>query len=152
MSNKKNDLNEFASNQIITILESTLKNIKESIEFMQHQQNPYLNISSVNLLNSLSINTVESFNKILINSQIGFVEEKYIVLTKYFEFDSLSLGIRKIPFTLLYMDKFISIQIKPDGNILVPTEYQIGEITMDVINNLDEVCKSIESNIMLWKK
>ncbi len=152
MSNKKNELNEFISAQVIDILEITKINILESIEFIQNQKNPHLNLATVKLLNNLSTNTVESFNKILINSQIGYVEENYIVLTKYFEFDSLFQGTKKIPYSLLFMDKFISIQNEQNQNNLVPTEYEIGENTLEVLNNLEEIVNSIDLNITLYRK
>jgi len=152
MSNKKNELNEFISNQVIDILEITKKNIVEVVEFIQNQKNPHLNLSTVRLLNLLSANTVESFNKVLISSQIALVEENYIVLTKYFDFDSLYHGTKKIPYSLLFMEKFISIQNEQDKNNLVPSEYEIGENTIEVINNLEEVINSIDLNIVLYKK
>ena len=107
MQQKTIELNEFISKQIVSILSLTKQNIEQTIEFLQKQQNPYLNNSSVQILNNLSANTVESFNKILIDSKIGSVEERYIVLTKYFEFDALSNGVKKIPYSLLFVEKFI---------------------------------------------
>lgn len=135
MQQKTIELNEFISKQIVSILSLTKQNIEQTIEFLQKQQNPYLNNSSVQILNNLSANTVESFNKILIDSKIGSVEERYIVLTKYFEFDALSNGVKKIPYSLLFVEKFISIQINLLANnekqefVLVPAQYELGENT-----------------------
>lgn len=151
---KINELNKFISHQVIEILEMTKNNLNQSIEFIQLQNNPYLNISSVQLLNSLSKNTVESFDKILIGSEIGYVEPNYIVLTKYFEFDSLFQGTKKIPYSLLLVDKFMSIEFNEiDGKyMLIPTQYEIGENVLDVLKNLEEIITIINSNILLYGK
>lgn len=146
------DLNMFISTQIKSLLEFTKINIEQIIEFLQKQQDPYLNNSSVLMLNVLSKNTVESFNKILIDSEIGYVEKNYIILTKYFEFDSLVFGVKKIPYSLLFIEKFISIKSEDDKNILVPSQYEIGEITADVIKNLEEIISSLDVNINLYTK
>lgn len=146
------ELNEFISNQVIDILEITKININQAIEFIQNQKNPYLNLSSVQLLNVLSINTVDSFKKILIESKLGYVENNYIVLTKYFEFDTLFQGTKKIPYSLLFVDKFMSIENKEDENILIPTQYEQGENSLDVLKNLEEIINSIDLNITLYKK
>lgn len=142
----------FISTQIKSLLEFTKINIEQIIEFLQKQQDPYLNNSSVLMLNVLSKNTVESFNKILIDSEIGYVEKNYIILTKYFEFDSLVFGVKKIPYSLLFIEKFISIKSEDDKNILVPSQYEIGEITADVIKNLEEIISSLDVNINLYTK
>lgn len=149
---KTNELNEFISNQVIDILEITKLNINQAIDFIQSQKNPYLNLASIQLLNILSINTVESFNKILIDSKLGYVENNYIVLTKYFEFDSLVQGIKKIPYSLLFVDKFMTIQNMENENILIPTQYEQGENSLDVLKNLEEIINSIDLNISLYQK
>lgn len=149
---KTNELNEFISNQVIDILELTKININQAIEFIQNQKNPYLNLSSIQLLNVLSINTVDSFKKILIESKLGYVENNYIVLTKYFEFDTIFQGTKKIPYSLLFVDKFMSIENKEDENILIPTQYEQGENSLDVLKNLEEIINSIDLNITLYKK
>lgn len=146
------ELNEFISNQIINILEVTKKNINQTIDYIQNQKNSYLNFASVQLLNILSLNTAESFNKILINSKLGYVENNYIVFTKYFEFETLYQESKKIPYSLLFVDKFMSIQNNEDINILVPTQYEQGENSLEVIKNLEEIINSIDLNINLYKK
>lgn len=154
MLEKTKELNEFVSKQIVSILLLTKQNIEQTIEFLQKQHNPYLNNSSVQILNVLSTNTVESFNKILINSEIGYVENNYIVLTKYFEFDTLAGGVKKIPYSLLFIEKFISIE--KDGcrcdneYILVPSNYNLGDNTANVISNLEAIIDSINLNIKLY--
>lgn len=154
MQHKTKELNEFTSKQIVSILSLTKKNIEHAIEFLQKQCNPYLNNSTVQILNVLSLNTVESFNKILINTEIGSVENNYIVLTKYFEFDSLANGVKKIPYSLLFIEKFISIvkndEACDDTNILVPADYNVGDDVENIINNLETIIDSIDLNIKLY--
>lgn len=154
MLQKTKELNEFVSKQIVSILLLTKQNIEEIIEFLQKQHNPYLNFSSVQILNVLSTNTVESFNKILINSKIGYVENNYIVLTKYFEFDTLDNGIKKIPYSLLFIENFILIEKDcsecDNKYILVPSNYNLGDNTSNVISNLEAIIDSINLNIKLY--
>ena len=156
MQQKTIELNEFISKQIVSILSLTKQNIEQTIDFLQKQQTPYLNDSSVRILNILSANTVESFNKVLIDTKIGNVEDRYIVLTKYFEFDTLSNGVKKIPYSLLFVERFILIEINFFANnekqefILVPAEYELGENTADVISNLEAIIESINLNIKLY--
>lgn len=154
MLHKTKELNEFVSKQIVSILLLTKQNMEQVIEFLQKQHNPYLNNTSVQILNVLSSNTVESFNKILINSEIGYVENNHIVLTKYFEFDSLVDGVKKIPYSLLFIEKFISIEkndeVCGDKYILVPSNYNVGDNTGNVINNLEAIIDSIDLNIKLY--
>ena len=156
MQQKTIELNEFISKQIVSILTLTKQNIEQTIDFLQKQQTPYLNDSSVRILNILSANTVESFNKVLIDTKIGNVEDRYIVLTKYFEFDTLSNGVKKIPYSLLFVERFILIEINFFANnekqefILVPAQYELGENTTDVISNLEAIIESINLNIKLY--
>lgn len=149
---KITELNTFISNQIINLLELTKININQAIDFIQNQQNPYLNMTSVQLLNVLSKNTTESFNKILIVPELGYVENNYIVLTKYFEFDQIVQGVRKIPYSLLFVDKFMLIQNAGNKDILVPAQYEQGDNALDVLKNLEEIINSIDLNISLYNK
>lgn len=156
MSQKTSELNEIVSNQVSTLLLLTKQNIEQTIEFLQKQNNSYLNMSSVQILNVLSANTVESFNKVLIIPELGHVENNYIVLNKYFMFDSSLNSIKKIPYSLLFIENFISIENNDCGcyenkYILVPTQYNLGDDTYNVINNLNAIIDSINLNISLYQ-
>lgn len=149
---KSTELNEFISNQVVEILEITKSNIVQAIEFMKNQNTPYLNHSSTQLLNQLSINTVEAFNKVLIDTEIGYIEHNHIVLTKYFIFNSSDCGTKKIPYSLLFVDKFLQTHIICEKNVLHPAQYELGLNVMDIINNMEEIITSIDVNILLYQK
>lgn len=151
MNENTKQLNEFISAQVVQLLNLTKNNINDVISFLQTQNNPYLNNSSVQILNNLSFNTAESFNKILINSNIGYVEDNcvdnsYIVLTKYYTFDNTTGGQNKIPYSILFVEKFIQIS----NDKLVSANYELGDNVVNVINNLKEIIDSIDKNIILY--
>lgn len=146
MEENTRQLNTFISTQVVQLLKLTKNNINDIISFLQTQNNPYLNASSVQILNNLSSNTVKSFDKILINSEIAYIDNNYIVLTKYYTFDNSMGGNNQIPYSILFVEKFIQIQ----DNKLIPSNYELGDNVIDIINNLRIIIDSIDKNIALY--
>ena len=140
MNKNTKELNKFISAQVVQLLNLTKNNINDIMAFLQTQNNPYLNPSSVQMLNNLSLNTAESFNKILINTDIGHVDGDYIVLTKYYTFDNTCGGQNKIPYSILFIEKFV----KTLENKLIPADYELGDNVVNIINNLKEINDSID--------
>ena len=151
--NQTQELNEFISQQIHNVLSVTKQNINQAIEYIQSHSSPYLNISCVQMLEALSKNTVESYNKILIESEIGYVEKNYIILTKFFDFDSLINRTKVIPYSILYVENFVLVKpVEQNKFELSIAKYEVGENVIDVISNLQLLKKNIELNIDLYTK
>ena len=162
MSEQVKFLNSVVATEIINVLSPLKHNIETAINLIVSSQNCYLTVSDVEYLNSLSLKSVRALNDLIINPNLGIVNNDHITLFRYNSFNSSNKkfydtpiyensfttnnfnNISRVPYSALFLQDFIDFDC---DNKLVPHQYNIDDITVDVINNLTIIINIINQNI-----
>lgn len=159
-------LNAFVTQQIINILKPLENNLITAIELISKSNSPTLTSSIVSFLNDISADTVRSINELIIDPELGKVENNYIVLYKYFSFNSSNRGtyepiydtplpknnVKKICFQLLYLQEFILTIDVCNKHKLAPNKYNVNDISSNVIENLTIIINIINRVIKNYEE
>ncbi len=167
MSEQTKFLNSIIATEIINVLSPLKNNVVSAIEKITSSQSPYLTVSDVEYINSLSISSVNALNSLIIAPKLGVINSDHITLIRFNSFNSsnrtyidtpiyekaISLtnlnNMSKVPYSALFLQRFINFDRNDN---LVPNVYKISDISYEVIENLTTVVKIIENNIKNYQE
>ena len=167
MSEQTKILNSVVATEIINVLSPLKNNVESVIEKIISSQNPYLTVSDVEYINSLSVKSVNALNNLILNPGLGVVKCDYITLFRFNSFNSSNKfylntpiydksissnnfdNLNKVPYSALFLQNFIDID---NDRILVPHNYTVNDISFVVIENLTTILEIIDNNIKNYQK
>lgn len=159
MSPQSEKLNEFVSQQVNNCLSPLKNNLEFALEQIKQSNSPYLSSSLIEMLNNLSKDTVQAINFLILNANLGSINENYIILYKFFSFNSsngcaannpiydrpcTNVNLKKINYQLLYLENFIIIEEKNEHGKLIPRVYNNKDNSIDVYENLTIIIEIIQ--------